>query len=319
MYRDHIPQVKVKVGISACLLGEPVRYDGGHKRSAFCADMLAQFVEYVPLCPEAAIGLGIPRPTIRLEQHDENIIAKSADGRDVTNELRQYGEEQAKNQTEISGYIFCAKSPSCGMERVKVYKGASKMSEGIGVGVYTEQFQKHQPLLPLEENGRLNDVLLRENFVTRIYAYAHWQSIEKSGLTAAKLLEFHSVYKYLVMAHSISAYKELGALLADLKGNVESKAECYIYAFMKALSKPVSRKAHANVLMHLQGYFKTKLNSAQRQEFAKVIEEYRLGHLPLLAPLTLIRHFLAAYPDEYVAKQRYLHPFPDELNLRYGI
>jgi uncharacterized protein YbgA (DUF1722 family) len=205
------------------------------------------------------------------------------------------------------------------MERVKVYKGDTKMSEGIGVGIYAEQFKQHQPLLPLEENGRLNDVLLRENFVTRVYAFAHWQSIENSGLTAGKLIEFHSVYKYLVMAHSPSAYKDLGNLLSNLKEDLDSKAECYIYAFMKALSKPVSRKAHSNVLMHLQGYFKTKLSSAQRQEFSRVIEDYRNGHLPLLAPLTLIRHFLAEHPDDYVAKQRYLHPFPDELNLRYGI
>ena len=320
MYRDFIPQIKIRIGISACLLGEPVRFDGGHKRSSFCTGPLSEFVEYVPLCPEAAIGLGIPRPTIRLEKHDDQIIAKSADGRDVSAELRDYGKQQAAAlANDISGYIFCAKSPSCGMERVKLYQGDTKMSTGDGVGLFAQEIMGHNPILPVEENGRINDALLRENFITRVYAYSHWQHVKREGLTAGKLIEFHSQYKYLVMAHSTAAYKILGQLLSDLSGEVESIGDCYIYEFMRSISNPISRKAHTNVLQHLQGYFKNHLSSAQRQEFTKVITDYREGRLPLLAPLTLIRHFLSEYPDEYVAKQRYLHPYPDELGLRYTL
>jgi uncharacterized protein YbgA (DUF1722 family)/uncharacterized protein YbbK (DUF523 family) len=320
MYRDFIPKTKIRLGISACLLGEPVRFDGGHKRSAFCTDALSDFVEYVPLCPEAAIGLGVPRPTIRLEQHDDTIIATSAKGNDVTEALAAYGKEQAVAlDQKISGYIFCAKSPSCGMERVKLYKRDTKMSTSDGVGLFAKEIMQHNPILPVEENGRINDALLRENFITRVYAYSHWQHLMAEGLTAGKLIEFHSQYKYLLMAHNIAAYKALGQLLSNLSGDLQSLSECYIVEFMRSISSPVSRKAHTNVLQHLQGYFKTHLSSAQRQEFAKVITDYRQGHLPLLAPLTLIRHFLAEYPDEYVAKQRYLHPYPDELKLRYAL
>lgn len=320
MYNDHEATQKIRIGISACVMGEPVRYDGGHKRQRFCTDELAKFVEYVPLCPEAAIGLGVPRPTIRLEKHDDDIIAKSEKGVDVTEALKDYGRTQAAAlENEICGYIFCAKSPSCGMERVKLYQGDTKMSTAEGVGVYAAEIMKANPILPVEENGRLNDPLLRENFVIRVFAYAHWLKLLRNGLTAAALIEFHSQYKYLLMAHDTEAYKTLGNLLGDLKDGVESKAECYIYEFMRALSKPASRKSHANALSHLQGYFKRDLSSDQRQEFAKIIEEYRIGHLPLLAPITLIRTFLVAHPNDYVAQQRYLHPFPEELSLRYGI
>jgi len=309
-----------KIGISACLLGDTVRYDGGHKRSAFCTDVLKDYAQFVPLCPEVGIGLTVPRPTIRLERHeDQNIIAKSADGNDYTDALTAFGERSQKKLSNVSGYIFCAKSPSCGMERVKVYQGNSKMNTADGVGIFARYVMESNPLLPVEENGRLNDSLLRETFMSRVYAYHHWQTLIEDGLSKEKLIEFHSQYKYFLMAHSISAYKTLGKLLSDLSTDVESIAECYIYEFMKSISRPISRKHHTNVLQHLQGYFKNHLSSAQRQEFAAVIKDYHEGLLPLLAPLTLIRHFLVEYPDPYLEKQRYLQPYPATMNLRYGL
>ncbi len=309
----------IKIGISACLLGEGVRYDGGHKRSVFCTEQLSEYVDFVPLCPEVGIGLPVPRPTIRLEDHDSNIIAKSADGTDVTRSLRQFGKEATSKIKGVSGYIFCAKSPSCGMERVKVYQGDSKMNSATGIGIFAEELMRNHPLLPVEENGRLNDALLRETFISRVYAYSHWQAIEARGITKESLIDFHSQYKYFLMAHDLAAYKTLGKLLADLSGGVANIADGYISEFMKSISKPISRKHHSNVLQHIQGYFKKDLSSAQRQEFAAVIKDYREGMLPLLAPLTLIRHFLAEYPDPYLEKQRYLQPYPVTMNLRYGL
>ncbi|WP_417614761.1 YbgA family protein [Oceanisphaera sp.] len=309
----------IRVGISGCLVGQKVRFDGGHKRSDFCTEELAEFVEFVPLCPEMAIGLGSPRPSIRLINQDEQIIAQTATGEDVTPALRDYGRVMAPQFDGLSGYILCAKSPSCGMERVRVYHESGKGNAKEGVGIYTQELMKAQPLLPLEEDGRLTDPELRENFVTRVFALHDWQCLCHEGITAAGLIAFHSRYKYLLMAHHRDSYQQLGKLLSDLSGDLEPTVAAYIEGLMQALARRVTRNNHTNVLQHLQGYFKRMLNPRQRKELAHTIAQYHDGILPLLAPITLFRHYLEEFPNEYLHQQVYLNPHPEALRLRYGI
>ena len=316
--KGQINKGQINIGISSCVLGQEVRYNGGHKRSAFCVEQMSEYVQFVPVCPEVAIGLGVPRPTIRLERHGEDVIASTSEGENVTERLKGFGRDMAGKLGFISGYVFCAKSPSCGMERVKVYKSPGGASKEGGL-LFAEELMKAMPLLPAEEDGRLNDPALRENFVARIYAYHDWQTMVADGLAASKLTSFHARYKYMLLAHSPLAYNRLGRLTSDLSCDLEKKAESYIEGFMEALKTRASRKNHCNVLMHLQGYFKKQLSSCRRQELAEVIHKYRQGIVPLMAPLMLLKHCLAEYPNDYVAQQRYLNPYPEPLALRYGL
>ena len=307
------------IGISACLIGEKVRFDASNKPSNFCIHELGQHVTYKTFCPEVAIGLPIPRPTIRQIKYNDLIHVSQRDGSgDVTEALKAYGIKVAAMTKHLSGYVFCAKSPSCGMERVKVYSPEGNSLKSDGIGAFAKEIMNANPLLPCEENGRLNDLLIRENFVARIYAYKHWQTIEASGLTKHKLTTFHSQYKYTVMSHDLVAYKNLGQLLARADLPLEQMASEYILGLMTVLKIKATRKKHANTLAHIQGYFSKHLQANERQELCKQIEAYRLGLIPLMAPLTLINHYLLQYPKEYLTKQSYLSPYPQELKLRYA-
>ena len=321
---------KIQVGISACLLGQEVRFDGGHKRSSFCEQELGAHFDYHPVCPEMAIGLGSPRAAIRLVRRQGEIRAEASNGSfDVTDKLIAFSEQKARQLDFISGYILCAKSPSCGMERVRIYAGTadggrnagnSGGSAKEGVGLFAQALMAANPLLPVEEDGRLCDPVLRENFVLRVFAYHDWQQLCARGLSAAALIEFHSRYKYLVLSHATTHYRALGKLLAHVgKANLQEVAQRYIQGLMTALSVRATRRNHTNVLMHLQGYFKKVLTPAQKQELTDTIDKYRTGILPLLVPLTLIRHYLREYPNRYLAEQVYLNPHPDTLKLRYGL
>jgi len=319
---DKEPLPPIKVGISACLLGEKVRFDGGHKRSAFCSDVLSEYFQFVPLCPEIGIGLGVPRQTIRLVGDPDAPRARGSrdPSLDVTDALRSYAEHQFERVAPMSGYIFCAKSPSCGMERVRVYNEAGTGAEREGVGIYARALMERFPLMPVEESGRLNDPLLRENFVTRVFAYEDWQRMSREPLSLASLTVFHSRYKLLVMAHCQEAYRSLGRLLGEgHRRPVDELASDYIVKLMGALKRRPSRRNHTNVLQHMQGYYSSKLSRAERAQLTQVIDEYRRGLLPLLAPLTLLRHFQVIHPDAYIAAQAYLHPYPEQLKLRYGV
>lgn len=312
----------IKIGISACLTGQKVRFDSQHKRSDFCMNELVNHVEYVPFCPEVAIGMPIPRPTIRQVRVGEVIKVCRPDGTsDVAQELYDYGKAVSdKHINEFAGYIFCAKSPSCGMERVKVYNETATWTTHDGVGVYAKAIMESDPLLPCEENGRLNDPYLRENFVMRIFVYNNWKELAKSGLTMHKLTTFHARHKYLLMSHKYQAYKELGRLLGDASSaDINKVAQDYITGLMTALSKPASRKSQANTLMHLQGYFKKHLSSIEKQELCDAIEQYRHGHLPLYVPLTLLSHHTIVHDMDYLKEQVYFNPYPNELRLRFGI
>ena len=294
---NYVNKQSLVLGVSACLLGEKVRFDASNKPSSFCIHELGKHVTYKTFCPEVAIGLPIPRATIRQINVDNVIKVARPDGSgDVTEALAEYGKRVAAMTQHLSGFIFCAKSPSCGMERVKVYNPDGHSLKSDGVGLFAKQIMDANPLLPCEENGRLNDALIRENFVARIYVYKHWQTLMASGLSIHKLITFHSQYKYTLMSHDLVAYKQLGQLLANHTVSLEHLATQYISGLMAALKKLATRKKHANTLAHIQGYFSKQLTSAQRQELCQYIDHYRQGLIPLIAPLTLIKHYLLQYP-----------------------
>jgi len=315
----HVNKKDLHIGISACLIGEKVRFDASNKPSKFCISELSQYVNFQSFCPEVAIGLPIPRPTIRQIKTDDVIKVSRPDGSgDVTEALIEYGQKVAKMTKHLSGYIFCAKSPTCGMERVKIYSPEGNSLKADGIGAFAKEIMTANPLLPCEENGRLNDPRIRENFVARIYAYKHWQNLVESGLSKHKLMTFHSQYKYTVMSHDLVAYKQLGQLLARADLSVEAMANEYIKGLMLALKTLATRKKHANTLSHIQGYFSQHLQRKERLELTQQIDDYRKGLVPLFAPLTLIKHYLLQYPKDYLANQSYLSPYPDELKLRYA-
>lgn len=309
----------IVIGISACLVGEKVRYDASNKPSNFCIHELGQHVSYKAFCPEVAVGLPVPRPTIRQIRDGDVIKVSRPDGTgDVSDAIREYGQKVAKLTEKYSGYVFCAKSPTCGMERVKVYSPEGNPLRDQGVGVFAKEIMDANPLLPCEENGRLNDPVIRENFVARVFAYRKWQELMASGVSKHKLMKFHSQYKYTLMSHDLIAYKELGRLLARADLDAHQMAEQYVVGFMTALKIKATRKKHANTLSHIQGYFSKHLSKEQRKELSGQIDAYRTGLMPLIAPLTLVKHYLMEHPKPYLAEQSYLNPYPDELKLRYG-
>ncbi|MBQ4846818.1 DUF523 and DUF1722 domain-containing protein [Pseudoalteromonas sp. MMG005] len=312
----------IQIGISACLAGEKVRFDTGHKRSNFCMDELGNYVEYKKFCPEVAVGMSIPRATIRQVRVGDTIKVCRPDGSgDVGQSLTAYGERVATEQAkELSGFVFCAKSPSCGMERVKVYNEAGTGNSSEGIGFFAAQIMKHNPNLPCEENGRLSDPHLRENFVMRVYVYKHWQTLNLDCVGVHELTRFHAKHKYLLMSHNYEAYKALGRLLGNAVGHdIEEIKAQYISHLMKGLSRPASRKNQANTLSHLQGYFKNVLSKIEKQELCEAIEQYRGGIVPLYVPLTLLKHHLTVHSNDYLTEQVYFNPYPNALKLRFGI
>ncbi|AUX72101.1 YbgA family protein [Erwinia pyrifoliae] len=314
---------KIPVGISACLLGERVRFDGGHKRCEFAAQQLAPFLRYEPICPEMAIGLPTPRPALRLTEAAQGDISLSfSNGSDlpVTEKMQAFSEKKISQLHHLCGYIVCAKSPSCGMERVRIYQPDNNNNRKAGTGVFTRELMAQMPWLPVEEDGRLHDPLLRENFVARVYALHEFNQLWRSGLTRARLMAFHTRYKLLLLAHSQPAYRQIGPFVAGIGqwASLEAFAREYRLRLMDLMQHPSTRSNHTNVLMHVQGYFRRELTSAQRQELAGVIDDYRQELLPLLAPITLLKHYMTQFPHPWLAGQRYFAPYPEVLRLRYG-
>jgi uncharacterized protein YbgA (DUF1722 family)/uncharacterized protein YbbK (DUF523 family) len=309
---------KIPVGISSCLLGEEVRFDGGHKRDSYILGTLSDYFDFRPVCPEVAIGLPIPRPPIRLVQQGDGIhvVGVKDPTVDVTDKLHDYGKQMAGEMHEISGFIFKRASPSCGMERVKVYATDGR-SIDKAAGAFAEEMMRGQPLLPTEEEGRLGDPGLRENFIMRVFVYHRWQRLSAEGITANRLIEFHADHKYLIMAHNQAAYQRMGRMLAEAgKADVERLAGEYVAELMGALARPVPRKQHVNVLQHLLGYLKQSLDAEDKAEMLEVIEQYRDGIVPLIVPITLLKHHFRRHPHEYIERQVYLTPHPHELMLR---
>ncbi len=308
---------RIRVGISACLLGDEVRFDGGHKRDAYINGTLGRYFEFVPFCPEVAAGLGTPREPIRLVQTGSGVRARGVKNRDLdpTEALAAHGDEVADSAGDLAGVILKRASPSCGMERVKVYhENGNPLTQGRGI--FAERLLARRPLLPAEEEGRLGDPVLRENFIQRVFVFHRWQTLVAAGLTPKGLVEFHTDHKLLVMAHSQGAYRDLGRLVARAGSeDLEALAGEYIHGLMAALAIRVKRRHHVNVLLHLMGYLKKHLDAGDKAELLETFESYRSGHLPLIVPITLLRHHFRRHPEPYVERQVYLTPHPDELML----
>lgn len=308
--------VSPRLGISACLLGEKVRFDGGHKQDAFLCQTLGRFVEWVPVCPEIEVGMGVPRETVRLigSGSDPKMIAERS-GKDWTMAMKRFAAIRTKDLAELklSGYVFKKNSPSCGVERVRLYD-AKNMPSRHGRGIFAATVMKTLPLLPVEEEGRLNDLALRENFVERVFAYHRWQSALAGAKSARVLVDFHTRHKFLLLAHSERHYRRLGRLVAGIgKNSLRATYEEYGQNFMEGLAVRASAKKHANVLDHLMGYFSEELSAAERRELVELIREFRTGLLPLIAPITLMQHYVKKYEVAYLADQMYLDPAPKEL------
>lgn len=309
----------LRLGISSCLLGELVRYDGGHKRDRFLVDTLGRYVEWVPVCPELEVGMGVPRESIRLEKTAGAVrLVTIKSHEDHTGAMEKWARmrltELAKE--DLRGYILKARSPSCGMERVAVYDENGVPSRD-GVGAFARPLLERFPDLPVEEEGRLHDPKLRENFIERIFAYERLRSLFATSWKAREVIEFHAQHKLLLMAHSPADYRELGRRVAAVKQTSRSTfRRDYERAFMAALRKKATKGRHTNVLQHAAGYVSKELDAASRQELGALIEDFHNGLVPLVVPITLLRHYVRRFQIAYLDGQYYLDPHPKELMLR---
>ena len=309
----------ISVGLSACLAGQSVRYNGGHSQSRLCLNTLANYFNFTSFCPEVEAGFGTPRPTMRLVGDPENPRLAYSDGdfnEDLSGQLKQGYEKKLPKFSELDGYILMKNSPSCGLERIKIYQENGYPSETKGQGFFAAALQRYYPLMPLEEEGRLHDPNLRENFILRVYAHHNFRQEVLADPSYHQLIQFHSSYKYVLMAHSQPVYKELGRYLAEASElDLEDVLEHYFSRLMTALSKPATRRAHSNVLLHLLGYLKKQVAGEARQQIVDIIDRYRQGKIPLVAPLTLLRHYIDQEGSSYVRAQRYWQPYPEDLGL----
>ncbi len=313
----------IPVGVSACVIGQKVRFDGGHKRNIFVEEQLVDYFDFQPICPEVGIGLPVPRPTIRLmktESGEERLVGTKDATKDFTDEMLIFSDKKIPSLNQLRGYVVCAKSPTCGMERVKLYMENGNTIPGGTAGVFTRKLMEAMPWLPIEEDGRLQDPYLRENFVFRVFTLNDFYNCMGNEPTRAKLVKFHSRYKLVLMAHCPVAYKSLGRMVAEIANwDLDEFYHCYRLQFMEAIKNRANRRNNTNVLMHLQGYFKRDLDKQQKKELADLIMDYRVGNMPLLAALTLINHHLQQNPDAYLQTQVFLNPYPQELKLRYAM
>jgi uncharacterized protein YbgA (DUF1722 family)/uncharacterized protein YbbK (DUF523 family) len=313
------PGSRIPLGISACLLGENVRYDGGHKLDHYLRDTLGQFVRWVPVCPEVECGLPVPREAMRLvgDPAAPRLVTRFT-GMDQTERMERWAGEKLSEleQEDLCGFVFKARSPSSGMERVKVYSG-SGTSFKMGSGLFARAFKEHFQLLPIEDEGRLQDPGIRENFIERVFVYHRWQEFVGHGGRTGDLVAFHASHKYLLMSHSSRHLKELGVLVSNPKKYERAELLArYFMALMDGLRLLATPKKHANVLQHMAGYFKKQLSSSEKQELLEVILQYQGGLVPLIVPLTLVRHYVRKYEEPYLGQQYYLNPHPIELMLR---
>ena len=315
--------VRIRLGISSCLLGDRVRYDGGHKRDPFLADLLGAYVEWVPVCPEVEIGLGVPRPPIRLVgRPGAPRLVVERTGEDLTARMSRFAEARAAELDALDGYVFKRASPTCGLFRVRVYGDAGEL-RGAGRGLYAAAITRRSPLLPVEEEGRLADAAIRENFIERVFAAARWRAFTGARPDPGELVAFHTAQKLAVLAHSPAHYARLGRLVAGAGrrrsrggAGMDQVLPLYGALLMEGLQVRATRARHVNVLQHVAGFFKRDLDGADRAELAAVIEDYRRGLVPLVVPLTLVRHHVRRLGLGYLADQVYLNPHPKELMLR---
>ena len=312
---------KIRLGVSACLLGERVRYDGQHKHDRFITDTLGSFVEYVPVCPEVECGLPVPREAMRLVGSLESPrLMTQRTGVDLTEQMQSWAAKRIKEleKENLCGFIFKAKSPSSGMERVKVYNGRGGLT-GFGSGMFARAFMEHFPLLPVEEEGRLHDPLLRENFIERVFTLQRYRDAITPRISLAGLTAFHAHHKYLLMSHNQEAVRRMGRMLANAKRDgvaLKDLAAGYEEDLLKTLKLIATPRKHVNVLQHMAGYLKEQLAADEKKELAELLAEFKQGLIPLIVPVTIINHYVRKYQPEYLKDQVYLQPHPLELQLR---
>jgi uncharacterized protein YbgA (DUF1722 family)/uncharacterized protein YbbK (DUF523 family) len=310
---------KIKLGISSCLLGEKVRYDGGHKLDHFLTDTLGKYVEWVPVCPEVESGLPVPREAMHLVGDPEKPrLITIRTGIDHTGRMKKWANRKvaALEREALCGFVFKSRSPSSGMRGVKIYSETG-MPHTTGSGIFAHAFMNQFPLLPVEDEGRLHDPTLRENFIERIFVFKRWQEFKNGEGSAGELVSFHTDHKLLIMAHSQKHYGILGKIVAGAKKAKRDEIYWqYFTTIMDGLRFLTTVKKNTNVLQHMSGYFKELLSKDEKQELREVIEQYRQELVPLIVPLTLIKHYVRKYDVEYLKRQHYLTPHPLELKLR---
>jgi uncharacterized protein YbgA (DUF1722 family)/uncharacterized protein YbbK (DUF523 family) len=308
----------IKIGVSACLLGEHVRYDGGHKHDRYITDTLGAYFTFVPVCPEVGCGLPTPREAMRLEGDpaDPRLMTRTSRV-DKTGQMQVFCTMKIKEleNEDLCGFIFKKDSPSSGLFRVRVYNNGQALK--VGSGLFAAAMARHFPLLPMEEEGRLNDASIRENFIERIFSYRRWKDFLAETPTHGRLVEFHTGNKLLMMAHSPQIYREMGVLVAHgAEMQLEEVLQRYEELFMKGLTLQATVKKNTNVLQHIMGYFKQQLSTDEKVELLEVIGQYHEGMLPLIVPLTLLKHYITKYDQQYLKGQVYLAPHPAQLMLR---
>ncbi len=310
---------KITLGISSCLLGNPLRYDGGHKHDRFLTGTLGRYVDWVPVCPEAACGLGVPREAMHLVgTHSSPALRTVWTGVDHTSRMRRWSQGELRVLAEIGlcGFVFKARSPSCGVSDTKVFDAKCRV-RSTGHGIFARAVIEGFPFLPVEDEERMHDPPLRENFIERVFVYRRWQDHVREGLSLGGLVSFHSDHKYLVMAHSLKHYSALGRLVASGKKMRLAELHArYIRTLMEGLKLQATTKKNANVLQHMAGYFKDKVSTEERKELQAVIASYQDGLVPFIVPVTLLNHYVRMHKETYLARQHYLKPSPPELMLR---
>ena len=319
VHTDETRKDRLRLGISSCLLGERVRWDGNHKRDPFLTDTLGNYVEWVPVCPEVECGFPTPREPVRLvgDPRAPRMVTSNT-GVDKTEEMLAWTRQRVVEleQEDLCGFIFKTNSPSSGMRSIKVYNEKG-MPVKRGVGLFARAFMDHFPLLPVEDEGRLNDAGLRENFIERVFTLKRWREALARGRKRGVLVDFHSRHKLLIMSHSPKHSAEMGRLVAHAKGRPMSELFGeYERVLMEALELKATPSKHTNVLQHIQGYFKKQLSPDEKQEMLELIEQHRLGHVPLIVPITLANHYVRKFRTPYLEQQCYLRPHPLELQLR---
>jgi uncharacterized protein YbgA (DUF1722 family)/uncharacterized protein YbbK (DUF523 family) len=310
---------RIKIGISSCLLGNSVRYDGGHKLDHFLRDTLGQYVDYVPVCPEVECGMSVPREAMRLEgKPDAPRLMTRSTRIDKTDVMMNWAKKRVAQleAEDLCGFIFKSDSPSSGMERVKVYDDKG-MPAKTGIGIFARVFMEKFPLLPVEEEGRLHDAAIRENFIERIFTLRRWREIRSMKSGRGALVDFHTRHKYLLLSHSTKLYQVMGKLVAGQKNMaVQELRSQYEEWLMEALKLKATPKKNVNVLQHMMGYFREQLSADEKKELLEIIDHYQKGLVPLIVPVTLIGHYVRKYDQPYLKQQVYLNPHPLELQLR---
>ena len=310
---------RIKIGISTCLLGENVRWNGGHARDRYLTDTLGLYVEYVPVCPEVECGMGVPRETLRLVGHPDNPrLVTSKTNIDHTDRMIQWARNRAKalEKEDLCGFVFKKNSPSSGLFNVPV-KNFKGMPQKKGQGMFARVFTEHFPLIPVEEEGRLHDPKLRETFIELIFALKRWREMLEKRKSMVNLVDFHTRHKLLIMSHSPSHLRMMGKLVAGGKSlDIKDLFEQYETLLIEALRLKTTLKKNINVLQHVMGYFKKDLSADEKEELIEIFDRYRKEHVPLIVPATLLNHYVRKYKKPYLDQQVYLNPHPIALKLR---